>query len=249
MLSKKIVNKWLKGFKVELHGTSYLQSLKRGQFKANEFDFFKKVFQGKEIVIFDVGANRGNKTAEFLQIFPSAGVHSFEPYKPLFDEIKNKFLHVQNVNLYNLGVSRRKGKIKFNVNKGVDTSSFLESKYTGLNSDAQVSTVEQLDLEVDTLDNITQGMASRINLLKLDIQGSELEALKGAEKLLLMKKIDVIFTESYFIQQYVGQPLFSEIVSFLLPFGYVIQDIYNPIYGDGKLAWCDVIFIRNDLKI
>ena len=84
--------------------------------------------------------------------------------------------------------------------------------------------------------------------MKLDIQGSELKALIGAEQSLKEKKIDFIYTEAYFIQQYENQPLFTEIVLFLSKFGYVIQDIYHPIYGKSKLAWCDVMFIRDDLK-
>ncbi|MEJ7822778.1 MAG: hypothetical protein WKF85_10680, partial [Chitinophagaceae bacterium] len=61
-------------------------------------------------------------------------------------------------------------------------------------------------------------------------------------------RIDLIFTESYFIQQYQDQPLFFEIAAYLLSFGYVLQDIYNPIYGKGRLAWCDAMFIRENIK-
>ena len=88
---------------------------------------------------------------------------------------------------------------------------------------------------------------THINILKLDIQGYELKALKGAEDLLRSKKIDLIYTEAYFIQQYHDQPLFPEIAMYLSKFGYQLQDIYNPIYGNDKIAWCDAIFMRDDL--
>jgi hypothetical protein len=88
----------------------------------------------------------------------------------------------------------------------------------------------------------------RINILKLDIQGSELSALKGASDLLAGQLIDIIFTETYFIQQYKEQPLFHEIAAYLHGFEYQLQDLYNPYYGNGKIAWCDSLFIRNRLK-
>ena len=248
MFSKKRINKFLKRFNVELHGISYLQSLKKGEFKNNEFDFFKRVFPSASITIFDVGANRGLKTTEFINLFPSASIYAFEPYLPLFEELEKRFQHNKKIHLYNIGISNEKGNSVFNVNTGLDTSSFLNSNKTGLNSDAQVQTIQELVLPLTTLDHVvSEEHIDRINILKMDIQGSELNALKGAEKLLIENKIDIIFTETYFIQQYIAQPLFYEIASFLLSYGYVLQDMYNPVYGKGKIAWCDVIFVRKDL--
>ena len=141
------------------------------------------------------------------------------------------------------------GEQIFNVNKSIDTSSLLNSKKTGLNSDEQVKTINQVKVELTTIDEYLKiNNIERINILKLDIQGSELNALKGAEVALSNKKIDIIFTESYFVQQYENQPLFADIVQYLSNFGYSIQDIYNPIYGMSKLAWCDVMFVRENLK-
>lgn len=126
----------------------------------------------------------------------------------------------------------------------------LHSKKTGLNSDEQVKTVNQINISLTTIDEYLKNEeAQRINILKLDIQGSELNALRGAEIALKNKNIDIIFTEAYFVQQYENQPLFSDIVKYLFDYGYVIQDIYHPIYGLSKLAWCDVMFIRKDLKL
>ena len=249
MLSKYTINKYLKKLNVEMHGISYIQALKKGEFKNNEFDFFKEIFGTEKITIFDVGANRGLKVSEFQKQFPDSIIYAFEPYLPLFEELKIKFLNNENIHLFNLGISNEKTEKIFNVNKGVDTSSFLTSNKTGLNSDVQVQTLEQVTLPLTTLDQVAlDAKIDRINILKLDIQGSELNALKGAERKLSEKKIDVIFTETYFIQQYIDQPLFYEIAAHLQQFGYQLQDIYNPIYGKGKLAWCDVIFVRNDLK-
>ena len=249
MISKNKLNKYLRKLNVEVHGISYIQSLKKGEFTNNEFDFFKKIFGKGDITIFDIGANRGLKIAQFLKLFPSSSIYAFEPYVPLFKELEKQFLNNSEIRLFNIGISDKKAEGVFNVNQGVDTSSFLISNKTGLNSDKQVQTIEQVTLPLDTLDQIVLNeKIEKIHILKLDIQGSELNALKGAEGLLIEKRIDVIFTEAYFIQQYIDQPLFYEIASYLQQFGYSLQDIYNPIYGKGKLAWCDAIFVRENLN-
>ena len=126
----------------------------------------------------------------------------------------------------------------------------MQSQSTGLNSDAQVKTLEQRTVPVKTIkQSCEEEKIDRIHILKLDIQGSELRALKGAVNLLKDKKIDLIYTEAYFIKQYVDQPLFPEIAQYLSDLGYQLQDIYNPVYGKGNIAWCDAVFVRNDLQI
>jgi FkbM family methyltransferase len=247
MSVKHTINRYLRRFNVELHGIGYLQSLAKGDFKKNEYDFFKHCFGNKPIVIFDVGANRGNTINAFFKTFPSAQIYAFEPIDELCQTIVGKFGNIPNLKLHCKGISDKEEEITFYVNKSLDTSSFLPSQKTGLNSDAQVKTVREIKVVVTTIEEIVvRENVSHIHILKLDIQGSELKALKGAASLLANQKIDIIYTEAYFIQQYKEQPLFYDIADFLKVHGYVLQDIYNPIYGQNKLAWCDAVFVRNN---
>jgi FkbM family methyltransferase len=248
MSIKNKLNSFLTRFNVQVHGLGYLQSLAKGEFKKNEFDFFKQTFGNKPIVIYDVGANRGSTILEFLKHFPLSRIIAFEPVAALCDEMKKLFSLNQHIKIENFGISDSSGQLTFYINQSIDTSSFLPSKKTGLNSDPQVKNIQQLTVAVKTIEeSFVQNNLTQIHILKLDIQGSELNALKGAERLLIEKKIDLIYTEAYFIQQYVDQPLFPEIAMYLLSRGYHLQDIYNPIYGKGKLAWCDAVFVRDGL--
>ncbi len=248
MSIKNKLNAFLKHFNVQLHGLGYLQSLAKGEFKKDEFDYFKEVFGNQPLVIFDVGANRGNTIHRFLDFFPSAKIFAFEPLPTLAKEIKEQFRNSPNIVIDASGIADKKGEQLFYVNTSVDTSSFLPSKLTGLNSDPQVKNREQITVPVKTIrDSVRENNLDHIHILKLDVQGSELNALKGAAQLLTDKKIDLIYTEAYFIQQYVDQPLFPEIALYLMDHGYQLQDIYKPIYGKGKLAWCDAVFVREGL--
>jgi FkbM family methyltransferase len=251
MSFKNKINKILRKFNVELHGLGYLQALSKNEFKNSETLIYIRAFHpSDEISIFDVGANQGITISKFLSIFPNATIHAFEPYEPYSLKLIENFNSNAKVNINALGVSNQIGEQIFNINKSIDTSSLLNSKKTGLNSDEQVKTLNQVKIQLTTIDEyLKYKRVNQINILKLDIQGSELNALKGAELALKNKKIDIIFTEAYFIQQYENQPLFADIVKYLSNYGYTIQDIYNPIYGMSKLAWCDVMFVRDDLKI
>lgn len=249
MSIKNKLNKVLRRFNVELHGTGYLQSLAKGEFKKNEFNFFREFYGEQQIVIFDVGANRGHTISRFFELFPTAKIFAYEPISLLCNELQIRFKNNQQLILECCGIGQVTGEMNFYINKSLDTSSFLPSKKTGLNSDAQVQTIDEVMVPVKTIDYcFKEQNLSAIHILKLDIQGGELKALHGASHLLAEKKIGLIYTEAYFVQQYVDQPLFYDIALFLQSFGYVLQDIYNPIYGKNKLAWCDAVFILKELK-
>lgn len=55
-------------------------------------------------------------------------------------------------------------------------------------------------------------MLSLNNILKLNIEGFEIEALNGAESLLILRKISVIYLEVRLIEMYEGQPLIGGVI-------------------------------------
>ena len=247
---KNTLNKYLRRIGVELHGINYLKALSKGYFKSSEIDVIKRFYRDSKIVIYDVGANRGLMIEEYLKHFPLCNIHAFEAYPQYAETLNLQYEKFENVTINKFGISNTEDQLALNVNKSIDTSSFLSSQKTGLNSDSQVQTETIVRVPVTTLETYSKSNNhEKIHLLKLDIQGSELNALKGAEILLRENRIDFIFCETYFIQQYLMQPSFFDISNYLLSFGYVLQDIYNPIYGHGKMAWCDVLFVNKNLTL
>lgn len=247
MLNKNSINKLLRRWNVELHGINYLQSLKKKANKLNEFDFFKKECHNKYPVILDIGANKGILLQRFLNYFPEANIYAFEPIHELYQHLKENFVENKKIKVFDYGISDTEGEKKFFINKGIDTSSFLAPEITGLNSDGQVTSVRSETIKTKTIDRFCIDLnIENIDILKMDIQGSELAALKGSLNMIEKRAIRIIYLETYFVRQYKDQPLFYEIANFLISKNFVLQDIYNPIYGNSRIAWCDAIFILKD---
>jgi len=201
-------------------------------------------------VIIDVGANKGNISRKYKEMFPAARVISIEPIKDLCENIKNNFDWAE---VYNVAICDICSKKVFNINSSRDTSSLLE---TDLNSipESYISlqnVVDKINVDGITLDKLTSDLEiEKINILKLDIQGGELNALKGARRLLENNKIDLIYTESFFLPFYKDMELFGDIASFLFKFGYKFHSLYNEVNSghSGRLQWCDAIFISPKLS-
>lgn len=67
-------------------------------------------------------------------------------------------------------------------------------------------------------------------LLKLDVQGGELEVLKGAGTDLA--EIEFIYCEASFVKLYEAQPLIGHIMDFLKPFGFSLSAVFNQSITD-----------------
>lgn len=240
---KQLINKYLRKLGVEVHGTGYLQALAKGEFKKNAFDIQKDYCNNPAPVIFDLGANNGDISKIYLEYFSSARIFAFEPFPDSAKNYKSNFKDDARVKCFELAISDVKEEKNFFVNKNVDTNSLLKPQKSGLSSDAQVENISVIKVQSITLDEFCkQNNIDHIDILKMDIQGGELNALKGAVKLLKENKIGMIYMETYFVEQYEGHPLFHDLSKFLSQFNFYLQDIYNPIYGKGSIAWADAIF-------
>ena len=143
--------------------------------------------------IFDVGANVGLYSLLAGAANPQAAIHAFEPTPEVFETlVENLRLNdLSNVLANRTAVGRTTGKSFLHLCAGSDGSN------EGMNyvSSESVSRSDKA-VEVVAIDDYcrTRGIGS-IDLLKLDIEGGEFDALLGAERLLSQKAIGCIFVE------------------------------------------------------
>ena len=247
---KDLINKYLNIFGVEIHGSAYIQKLMRSDYKKNEWETQKKLLEKNVNVIFDVGSNRGNTVSKYLSLFPNVKIHAFEPFPEIYNTFMNRHKNNLNVYLNKYALSSKVGRSAFYVNKSIDTNSLLKSKKIGANSDKNCVSVNEIIVNTNTIDNYClENNISEIDIVKIDVQGSELEVLKGSLNMLKSSKIKLIYIETYFKQQYINQPLFHDISKLLYNYNFILQDIYDPYFSKKNILWCDAIFINlNEIK-
>jgi FkbM family methyltransferase len=159
-------------------------------------------------VVFDVGANVGDFTEFVLAYQPWAIVHAFEPLPSAFAVLQRRFGEYPGIYCNQAALGSSQCVLPLNVSSYDQASSFLpngkilESRVYGID----FSMTNTIDVPVDTLANYAiKGEIKRIRLLKLDVQGFEIEVLKGAEAIL--SYIEYIYAEAHFQELYKGGPV------------------------------------------
>lgn len=107
---------------------------------------------------------------------------------------------------------------------------------------------EKTLVDVDTIDNFCEANSiNAIDILKLDIQGNELEALLGASKMLSRGDIHLVYSEAIFVPTYSAQSSPNELMNFLYSKNYILVDILNSARSNGRLYQADLLFVSSKL--
>ncbi len=138
---------------------------------------------GEPAVVFDVGANIGLVTSRIIRLFPSARVHAFEPTPDTARVLRQRLGEQNRVVLNELAIAEVNGSLSFNVDNkthGGGSNSLMEHS-EDFATRARVDRYEPIEVPVTTLDHYssTSGI-DHIDVLKLDIEGAELRALRGS---------------------------------------------------------------------
>jgi FkbM family methyltransferase len=203
------------------------------------------------ITIFDVGAHTGETARKYRARFPDATIYCFEPFPDSIAALERRFARDAGVHIVPQAVSQRVGRKTFYVNELAPTNSLLPRPAAGRRYyPSTASPRTTIEVEVTTLDAFTAAHGiSAIDILKFDIQGGELMALQGAEKLLRSGGIPLIYTEIMFVPHYQGGALFPELWSALAQFGYSFFDIYDLQRAtNGQLRYGDALFVSQSLR-
>jgi FkbM family methyltransferase len=194
--------------------------------------------------VVDIGANVGQFSLAVRRCIPSAQIDSFEPLAGPAAVFSRVFEGDSAVTLHRCAVGPAPAIVGMHVSAANDSSSLLpisalqEEIFPGTREVGRETVrVATLDTEIEAPD-----LAERA-LLKVDVQGYEVEALRGCESLL--DRFHAVYVEASFIELYEGQGLAHEVIDFLHGWDFVLVGIFNTTYASNGLAvQGDFLFLR-----
>lgn len=204
----------------------------------------------RPLVVLDVGANEGQTIDAYRRVLDaSAQIHAFEPTPELFEGLERRYAADRAVSVHRLAVSDRSGTASFNVMGMSLLNSLLEMVPDDATYRTGATVASRVEVATTSLDDFCAARGiEHVTLLKLDIQGAEIKALRGAERLLRERRVDVLFIEVVFSTMYEGQAYFPEIMERLSQDQYRLYGLYDMAREiNGTLGWCNAIFVSREL--
>lgn len=190
-------------------------------------DFIEDIapfFLNRSIVYVDVGAYIGEVFTKLLasKKIKIREAHLIEPnpesYRKLQDAAKAS--KMQSCNTYHMGISNHPGTAKFKA-----AQSMTKRVRADVSSEKSSNIFET---ECRKLDDIAELFTDKhVHLMKLDVEGEELDVLKSAEQLLKEQRIDVLYVEAGFNRKGTQQTYFGDLDALLQSYSYSVFKIYE----------------------
>lgn len=247
-ISQKLKSAIVQGYTMARHPEAI--ALKRKGIKYEHFrDLNKPWIRELDInTVLDVGANVGDFAKLAREVFPKAAIYSFEPLPDCFAQLRSALPGDTNFFPLETGIGRREETLDFYRSFHSPSSSFLkmeEFHKEAFPETKEGQAAEPLKVSARTLDSLLVGKELKPNILvKIDVQGFELEAIAGATGTLNAAKIAIL--EMSFARLYDGQPMFHEVYEKMYSLGFrfhgSLAQMLHPVTGE--VVQTDAIFVR-----
>jgi len=192
--------------------------------------------------IIDAGANIGQTLREISRHCPRAHTFSFEPCRDTHDKLATAFSHQKNISCLNLGLGAREEFLTLHRYKDSERNTLAVA------DSSSESPTKKERVQITTLDAFTKkSEIESIDFLKMDVQGWEMNILKGAAELLSRNRIHFILSEVGFQNRKNDLQDFSELNTFLTQSRFFLCGFYNHFrWGERKqyLGFTNVLYIN-----
>jgi FkbM family methyltransferase len=191
--------------------------------------------------IIDVGAAKGLWTKECMQLFPDATYLLVDPLPSNVEALSAlATAHKGRVTVWHGAIGATNGTLEIH-DHGDQSSRYLAA-------DRSLAGTRTLSVPMRSLDSFLEdGTIRQPAVLKADVQGAELDVIKGASATLSL--VQAVLLEVSFRRIYRGIPLAAEVIAAMAQHGFRIADIcsYAQRSRDGALLQSDVLFVKEGL--
>ncbi len=178
-------------FKVAIKGMNYDRGHIAGlSGEKNAIGLARRFFPNKELIIFDVGANTGQYSTMVKEcLSPPFQLYAFEPQRPAFEKLKS-IMTGDNFHPCLIGLGSEPGKKVIHYDRD---GSVWGSLYPASHESYKINLDKKTEIEISTVENFcSENGIGRIDFLKIDVEGYEIEVLKGCKGLIEDEKIGII---------------------------------------------------------
>jgi FkbM family methyltransferase len=194
-----------------------------------------KPLDSSEIVVVDVGAHRGESLSSLSQMYSGSLKYvGLEPNPDAFMDFESvaDALRTGNrqISCLQCAAGPHDGTTQFRLTKASAVSGILQA-VNGLSErvpsgDHQV--IREIDVDVVSIRSLVSHFSfEKVDLLKIDTEGYDLEVLRGAQDLLMSQSVEAVLTEAFFVPYRVDQAYFWDIASFMNDLGYHFVNLYD----------------------
>jgi FkbM family methyltransferase len=213
-----------------------------GIYEKKEIEFWMNFVKNKN-VIFDIGANVGyfSIVASKLVDKKEGIIYSFEPISHTYDRayLNIKLNGYTNINLFKKAISDKNDKIEINIGNAENWGMSSITNHDYLSGKTEVVETISLDSFVE------QYKIKNIDIIKIDIEGSEIFAIKGMQSVLskirpviLIEILENNLSKVNSSKEEIFEIFYSnKYTPYLILSNLVLQKIKEPIYYDGLICF------------
>lgn len=202
----------------------------------------KQMGMGNPSVIFDVGAHLGQTSLHFLKSFPGTSIHCFEPVDENFKQLKLNTKGKREIKINNVALGDSQKPVMMKTGKCDQTHQVSSnSQKTHIIGELPMIPMETIDSYVKS-----EGIGV-IDILKIDVEGHELEVLEGAKHQIQKQNVKVILAECDFDPDDTQHTYFNDLCNYLRYRNFSFFGLYDVIhYGNNKgIGYCNALFIES----
>ncbi len=194
-------------------------------------------------IVYDIGGSNGSWVNVMSKVFPDSRFELFEPLAEINEEYKKILVYLKDVHkesyMHPIAIGEKDGTITINEFDDPSASTTLPL--------GVLKNITGRKVPMRSIDSVVaEGMCKPPDLIKIDIQGGELAALKGAKDTL--PNVKFLMLETWLQRSYgKNTPLLVELTEFLTPLGFVpfeFGDVFRN--SEGETVAVDVWFINKN---